>query len=232
MLPLIYIVRMDVNPAYLEEFVKWYDTRHGPDLIGSGFFSCNAYHSAAGGPRICNVYEIPAAGIFASQAYVGVRAADRQLMEEVLPNISNHSNTIFRQELVAGVDSLALRPDPRPSRAAAVTAPCVSTHRFSFPETEAEQLLGAFANGYVSRLRAQPGFLRSRLLRQAEKHPLFPSSQPEWQILNEWATLSEATASGDSAADLQTVTGGMATGIEYGTATLSATLLNAETWTT
>ena len=77
MLPLLYVVRMDVEPDYIEPFVAWYDTRHGPDLIATGFHSCSAYHSFVGGPFICNVYEIPSVELLGSDAYVAVRQHDR-----------------------------------------------------------------------------------------------------------------------------------------------------------
>lgn len=235
MLPLLYIVRMDVEADYLGEFVKWYDTRHGPDLIGTGFHSCNAYHSAVGEPLVCNVYEIPHLEIFSSEAYVNVRKNDHQLMDVVLKKISNHSNTVFVQEATVGIPATALRADTRPSRAGAVTAPAISTLRFNLGAAETGALRTWFTTVHAQSLQGRPGFMRSRLLRQAGKHPLFPSKQAEWQILSEWATLAEATAEGSPAAimaGVQKALGPTVTDLQYNAATLSATLLNAHNWTT
>ena len=235
MLPLLYIVRMDVEPDYLDEFVKWYDTRHGPDLIAAGFHSCNAYHAEVGGPLICNIYEIPDIAVFSGDAYVNVRVDDRQLTEEVLKKISNHSNTVFSQEATVGVDRDALRDDERPSRAGAVSAPVVSTLRFDVPAGAELQLARQFSGRYGDYLQSQAGFLRSRLLRQAGKHPLFPSSQPQWQIVNEWASLDAVAPQGGAQQAVPQLADALqvaAPTVEYTVAALSATLLNARGWTT
>ena len=175
MLPLLYVVRMDVEPDYLDAFVAWYDTRHGPDLIATGFHSCSAYHSFLGAPFICNVYEIPSVDLLGSDAYVAVRQHDRQLTDEVLHKISNHSNTVDSQEAAAWASpEAALRDGTRPSRAGAVAAPVVST-------LEARHRRG--------RRRAVPRLVQGRGGRGAPgvvgipadaggapvgKHPLFP----------------------------------------------------------
>ena len=233
MLPLLYVVRMDVEPDYLAEFVKWYDTRHGPDLIGTGFHSCNAYHSVVGGPLICNVYEVPSVDVFSSPAYVAVREHDTQLVDEVLNKISNHSNTVYRQEVTVGVPKAALAPDERPSRVGAVNAPVVSTLRLDIAESAGADFKAWFERTEQARTEL-PGYLSARLARQHGKHPLFPSSQPEWLVLTEWATLAEAKADGGVEQITERFAAafpGQASGFQYNVAALSATLLNSESWT-
>ncbi|MYI19042.1 MAG: hypothetical protein F4121_02840, partial [Acidimicrobiia bacterium] len=195
MLPLLYVVRMDVEDDYLDEFVKWYDTRHGPDLIEVGFHSCNAYHSVVGGPFICNVYEVPDLEIFSSEAYVDVRRRDTQLVDEVLHKISNHSNTTYTQELTVGVPESALGPGSRPSRRGAVTSPVVSTLRLDIAEDAEEGFLSWYRADEAARQADRPGFIAGRVGRQHGKHPLFPSSQPDWIVLSEWATAGTARRS-------------------------------------
>ena len=76
--------------------------------------------------------------------------------------------------------------------------------------------------------------MRSRLGRQEGKYPLFPSSQPEWLVLTEWATLDEATGDGTAAdviARYQREFEGQLSGLDYNVAGLSATLLNINNWT-
>lgn len=234
MLPLLYVVRMDVEPEYLDTFVAWYDTRHAPDLIAAGFHSCSAYHCVVGGPFICNVYEIPSVELLGSDAYVAVRQADRQLVDEVLHKIAHHSNTTYTQEAVVGVSAEALRPDDRPSRAGAVSAPVVATLRLDVePEAEAD-LRRWYEEAEAVAQRRKPGFLRGRLARQHGKHPLFPSSQPDWLVLTEWATLDEALAdgSGDEVCGrFADALGDRVCRLDYTVGRLSATLLSATTWT-
>ena len=233
-LPLLYVVRMDVEADYLDEFVKWYDTRHGPDLIETGFHSCNAYHSVIGGPFICNVYEVPDLAIFSSEAYVDVRRRDRQLVEEVLGKISNHSNTTYAQELTVGVPEAALRADPRPSRRGAVTSPVVSTLRLDVATGAEDRFLAWYRDTEARRQAGGAGFIAGRVGRQHGKHPLFPSSQPDWIVLTEWATVDEAAADGDPgevAARYTEALGSDVSNLAYNVAALSATLLNATNWT-
>ncbi len=234
MLPLLYVVRMDVEDGYLDEFVKWYDTRHGPDLIDTGFHSCNAYHSVVAGPFICNVYEVPDLEIFSSDAYVDVRRRDTQLVNEVLGKISNHSNTTYAQVLTAGVPQSALEPADRPSRRGAVTSPVVSTLRLDVAGGAEERFLSWYRDGEASRQADRPGFVAGRVGHQNGKHPLFPSSQPDWIVLTEWATVDEAVADGDPvavASRYREALGPDVSNLEYNVAALSATLLNATNWT-
>jgi hypothetical protein len=234
MLPLLYVVRMDVEDDYLDEFVKWYDTRHGPDLIDTGFHSCNAYHSVAGGPLICNVYEVPDLEIFSSEAYVDVRRRDTQLVEEVLHRISNHSNTTYAQELTVGVPESALAPGSRPSRRGAVTSPVVSTLRLDIAAGAEDGFLSWYRATEASRLADRPGFVAGRVGRQNGKHPLFPSSQPDWITLTEWATVDEALGDGEGETVIERyreALGADVSNLAYNVAALSATLLNATNWT-
>lgn len=234
MLPLLYIVRMDVEPAYVPEFVRWYDTRHGPDLIRAGFHSCNAYHSCAASPFICNVYEIPDLKIFSSEAYAQIRRDDRQLTEQVLKKISNHSNTIFAQDVVVGVPVRAFEPASQPSRAGAVNAPVITTLRFDIDESRVADLRNWFRDTETVTQSHKPGWLRSRLIQQGGKHPLFPSKQAQWQVLTEWASLDAARVDGAPEDVVQRYTVTFGDGIrdvQYHAAALSATLLNSNSWT-
>ena len=232
MLPLLYVVRMDVEQDYVDEFVKWYDTRHGPDLINSGFHSCSAYHSRVGGPFICNVYEVPDLAVFSSDAYVQVRSDDRQLVDEVLHKISNHSNTVYTQESVAGIAESALQAGTRPSRAGAISAPVVSTLRLDIGEDNVTEFRDWFQKDHAPDLLSK-GAMRLRLASQDGKHPLFPSKQAEWILLVEWASLSDALAAGPGDAPVEDAArknGWTVDRLEYHVGALSATLLNADSW--
>jgi hypothetical protein len=236
MTPLLYVVRMDVQPDFLARFVKWYDTRHAPDLIGSGFLSCSAYHSKVGGPLICNVYEVPDIGVFSSDAYVQVRKDDRQLMEDVIPRISNHSNTVYRQVAMHGVAARSANAiSGRASRSLAVCAPVVSTLRFDCPAEQESELCRWFAEVEAPRQSARSGYLRSRLAKQDGKHPLFPSKQPEWIAVTEWASTNEALRDGGAdevfARYRKVLPNATIASAPFNVAGLSATLLNTDAWT-
>lgn len=101
--PMVYVARMDVEPGYLDRFEQWYESKHGPDLIRSGFGACVAYHAIEGAPLVHNFYMIPSADIFSSARYQSARTpVEDPQRPEVLANVSNRSNTPYRQHHVAG----------------------------------------------------------------------------------------------------------------------------------
>lgn len=98
---MLYLARMDVTPSFLPTFEEWYDTRHAPDLITSGFHSCSAFYATDGTPLVHNVYLIPSVEIFTSPKYLGARDPKVDtLRPTVLDNVSNRSNTPYAQRTV------------------------------------------------------------------------------------------------------------------------------------
>ena len=95
---ILYAARMDVTPSFIETFEDWYDNRHAPDLIRSGFYSCSAYYALNGSPIIHNIYLIPSVDIFTSEKYLTARNPEvDKLRSTVLENVSNRSNTPYEQ---------------------------------------------------------------------------------------------------------------------------------------
>lgn len=100
----LYAARMDVTPGFIETFEDWYDNRHAPDLIRSGFHSCSAYYALTGSPIIHNIYLIPSVDIFTSEKYLTARNPEvDKLRTTVLDNVSNRSNTPYEQIAVKNV---------------------------------------------------------------------------------------------------------------------------------
>jgi len=96
-----YVARMDVTSAFLPTFERWYDERHAPDLLKSGFLSCSAFYATEGYPLVHNVYLIPSPEIFQSQRYLDARDPKvDKLRPTILNNVSNRSNTPYEQLLV------------------------------------------------------------------------------------------------------------------------------------
>ena len=63
---------------------------------------------------------------------------------------------------------------------------------------------------------------------------MFPSSQAEWVVLTEWATIDEALADGSSdevSSRYSDAFGDGLSRLEHHVGALSATLLNATNWT-
>lgn len=110
----LYLARMDVTPSFLPTFEQWYDERHAPDLLKSGFFSCSAFYATEGSPLVHNVYLIPSPEIFQSPTYLGARDPKIDtLRPTVLENVSNRSNTPYEQVVVLrGAPSDLPLPEP------------------------------------------------------------------------------------------------------------------------
>lgn len=202
-LPQIYMSRMDVEIEYLDKFTAWCKTRHWPDLVGVGFHSANGYHSVAGGPLSCNVYEIPGMHVF-SPDYAQIREVDEELQVIVREKISNHSLTIHDQVAIHGLDAADRADDPddvRPSLRAAWSCPAMSSVRFEASTDTDDEVIDVHRATTLPSLAESPSFIRARLLREADKHPTYPSPEPGWALLVEWADIDAAAASESSLVD-------------------------------
>ena len=189
MLPLIYMSRMDVEPDYLDAFVGWCRTRHWPDLISVGFHSANGYLSTVGGQRSCNVYEIPGVEVFDTD-YDQIRAVDQQLQIIVTQKISNHSLTVYEQLMTWGLASHDHADAHRPSLASSFSAPAVSFLRFDADDDE--RVVAAHEESILPEVVSRPGFVAARLLCESAKHPVYPSPEPRWSLMVQWANRSAA----------------------------------------
>jgi len=200
-LPAVYLARMDVEPADLPFFRNWYEHKHGPDLIGAGFYSAQAYYSAVGEPLVCNVYEIESSEIFYTPAYQSARTPERDPdRPRILEGVSNRSNTVYEQVMTSGVTL----PDvswQEGSRLGQIEAPVITTVRFEVPEEDDGAVLEWCAGAEFPRLEARNGFRAARLCRRAGRlHPSNPSGQPRWILLVEWQDQSAAASDGESPA--------------------------------
>ena len=191
--PKIYISRMDVVEEYRSDFFAWCKNRHWPDLIGAGFFSANGYTSVTGGPFVCNIYEIPGVEVFLN-GYESVRSNDEQLKVIVSQMISNHSLTVYDQltSFATSGDTVQQITD-KPMLRDSVMGPAVLVIRFEARDLKTSDVLDFFRAMFFPRLAAYGGFIRGRLLRQAGKHPVYPSTQSEWCVVVEWASLADAS---------------------------------------
>lgn len=201
MLPKIYMSRMDVEEEYFDAFMTWCKCRHWPDLVAVGFHSANGYLSEVGAPRACNVYEIPGVEVFSAD-YDHIREVDEELKVIVAEKISNHSLTVHDQVLRFGMGD-----DPNdqdgPSLASSWSCPAMSAVRFEIDPALDDEVIDHHRSA-LPELAQRASFLRARLLRQAEKHPTYPSDQPRWALLVEWADLDAAIAHEETAGALLT----------------------------
>jgi hypothetical protein len=195
MLPTIYMSRMDVEEDYLDKFVAWCKGRHWPDLVSIGFHSANGYLSEVGGPLACNVYEIPGVHVFDGD-YTQIREVDEELKIIVREKISNHSLTVYEQVATARLPT----PDDehRPSLASSWSCPALSSIRFDVPIERDHEVADLVNTEVFPTLTSHPAFVRGRLVRESAKHPVYPSPEPRWALLLEWADMDAARMSCNS----------------------------------
>ena len=193
-LPTIYTARSDVESANLARVEDWYARRHAPDLIRAGFYTAQVYYSEVGAPRICNLYEIPGPELFVTQAYRDVAAKDTE-GPAVIALLTSRSNTIYDQVLTVNVPT-AGASWASGDRTGGVTAAALSTARFDLPESDEGALLDWYRSHEFPRLQGRQGFRAGRVCRQGPPHPVAPSRDPRWFVINEWEGVMAAMADG------------------------------------
>ena len=193
-LPTIYTARSDVDGAHLARVEDWYARRHAPDLIHAGFYTAQVYYSEVGSPRICNLYEIPGPELFLTAGYRDVAAKDAE-GPEVIALLTSRSNTIYEQALTANV-AMPDRDWAQGDRAGGVMAPALSTVRFDVPGVDDGGVVEWYRTREFPRLQGQSGFRAGRLCRQGPPHPVAPSRDPRWLVIDEWDDVGPALADG------------------------------------
>jgi hypothetical protein len=195
-LPTIYTARSDVDSAHLARVEDWYARRHAPDLIHAGFYTAQVYYSEVGSPRICNLYEIPGPALFLTAGYRDVSAKDAE-GPEVIALLTSRSNTIYEQTFTVNVSlpggDLGWTQG---SRVGGVTAPALSTVRFDAPGVDDRAVVEWYRSREFPRLQGHRGFLAGRLCRQGPPHPVAPSRDPRWFVIDEWDDIGTALADG------------------------------------
>jgi hypothetical protein len=198
-LPTLYAARSDVRAEDLPRVEKWYADRHAPDLLGAGFYSSHVYYSEVGSPLICNLYEIPGAALFDTDAYRAVAARDVE-GPAVIALMTNRSNTIYAQVLTAGVPAPA-RSWATGDRTGALGAPCIATVRFEAPAGAEGRLLEWYRAEELPRQAARPGFRAARVCRRDGRHPTAPTRDPGWFVITEWDRVDAGRAALEALGD-------------------------------
>jgi len=193
-LPTIYTARSSIDSAHLARVEDWYARQHAPDLIRAGFYTAQVYYSEVGAPRVCNLYEIPGPELFATQAYRDVAAKDPE-GPALIALLTSRSNTIYDQVLTVNVPT-ASASWASGGRTGGVTASALSTARFEVPESDEDALLNWYRSQEFPRLQSRPGFRAGRVCRQGPPHPVAPSRDPRWFVINEWEGVMAAMADG------------------------------------
>ena len=191
--PLIYTACMDVEPAFIPTFKRWYASRHAPDLLAAGFYSAHAYYAQVGEPLVCDVYQIPGVEVLSSPSYRDIATKDPE-RAAVLARVHNVSYTVYEQIATIGL------PEPgdwdRGERRGGIGQPCLTRLCFDAGSAADEPLRRWFREVLAPRLGSLPGFRGSRLCRQSGRHPAARETLPEWAIVSEWGNDRAAAREG------------------------------------
>ena len=92
----VYITATDPEPAWEEEFNRWYDVEHIPNLLGvPGYLSARRYIAVEGEPKYMAFYEIASMDAFRSQEHD--RAANTPWTDRVRPHYTGRGMTFYDQ---------------------------------------------------------------------------------------------------------------------------------------
>lgn len=97
------VVWTDVAPEFEDEFNRWYDTEHVPQLLGvPGFLSGLRYRAVEGKPKYLAIYELTDEKVLKSEAFRQVRDNPTQWSRKIIPQFRNAQVAGFRQILSHG----------------------------------------------------------------------------------------------------------------------------------
>ena len=177
----IFLVYVDIDAKYAEEFNAWYNTEHLPELLAvPGILSAARYEAVKGGPQYLAYYELESVEVMNTPAF---RNRPRTPWgQRVAPSvIGTNLARVVGEQIFPGTLEM-------PDRG---LAPVLQIGRMSVPAT-AEAEWNAWYNGeYIPGYRKVPGVIYARRYRVTEgstgyttvyefEHPSVPESS-EWQ---------------------------------------------------
>lgn len=203
MYPLLYQVWVQADRADLQGLIEWWAGRHARSLLGAGFLGVHQYQAIDGGPLpLLNISEI--SGMEAlGEVYHAATLADLPFLAERIEKYRATTEADLEHLRSSGstatiYDQLAIhaRPESERSVAVALSAPCLTTHRFGALDA------GAVVDWFDVTFGAgtPTGWARYvdiRLTRKhGEQHPIspLPPDDREWMLLVQWPNRQAAEA--------------------------------------
>ncbi len=183
--PLVYMIRADFAPEYMDEHHAWYARRHAPDLVGAGFWSARGF-DATTSPILWNVYEIPDVAIFSSEAYNGAHRAD-PFLETAVKHLKGRTVSVYAQLRIVDGNGVAAARYPT------LRGPVLASLRLETAADDAA-VRAWFDAQVLPRHRGIAGVRSVRLWEQREAHPKWPSTEPRWSVGVEWDAEGAAAA--------------------------------------
>lgn len=109
------LVMIDVDPAYEEDFNRWYDEEHLPERLQcDGFLSARRYLSVEGEPKYLAIYELESPEVLDREAYQRLLPPS-EWMARLTPHFTQLVRNVYREitpEVPEGFEVRAARPSP------------------------------------------------------------------------------------------------------------------------
>lgn len=180
--PLIYMIRADITADYVEPHHEWYARRHAPDLMAAGFWSARGYDSPTS-PILWNVYEVPDAAIFSSDAYNSGHRAD-PFLETAVKKLHGRTVSLYTQVRIVDANGREME------RARTLLGRYLASLRLA-TTADASSVTRWFADRVVEAHKGAAGLRSIRLWEQRESHPKWPTTEPRWSVGVEWDTQAQ-----------------------------------------
>ena len=155
------VVWTDIAPEFEDEFNRWYDTEHVPQLLGvPGFLSGVRYQAVEGKPKYLAIYELADENVLKGEAFRQVRDNPTPWSQKIIPQFRNTQVGAFRQVLSHG---------ERPAK----DAEFVLTVRLNTPEEHEQEFNAWYNEDHVPALVGVPGVYCARRYVAVEGDPKY-----------------------------------------------------------
>ncbi|HEU0167027.1 MAG TPA: DUF4286 family protein [Chloroflexota bacterium] len=92
------LVMMEVDPAFEEEFNRWYNEEHLPERLGCpGFLSARRFRIVEGTPKYLALYELESPDVLQSEAYLELRNPDTPWTLRVFEHLTTNIRNVYEE---------------------------------------------------------------------------------------------------------------------------------------
>jgi hypothetical protein len=106
------LVMIDIDPAYEEEFNRWYEEEHFPERVRCpGFLSARRFVSVEGEPKYLAFYELEDPSVLDSEPYQRIMPPS-EWTKRLQPHFTKHVRNVYRDitpEVPDGYEVRAVR---------------------------------------------------------------------------------------------------------------------------
>jgi hypothetical protein len=108
------LVMIDIDPAYEEEFNRWYDEEHFPERVQCpGFLSARRFVSVEGEPKYLAFYELEDPAVLDTEAYRRIQPPS-EWTKRLQPHFTTLVRNVYRDitpEIPDGYEVRAVRTE-------------------------------------------------------------------------------------------------------------------------